>query len=855
MKKHNPSPPRFSLWLFQKTLQAKDYDYALGDLIETYGYMLIENGDHKARRWFRREVWKSLPGFLKNSLYWKIAMFKNYLKITLRNIRSQKGYSFINIVGLSIGIAIFLLISSYVKNELSFDTFHADLDRIYQVGSAENNGSPVPMAPLLMQNIPEIQQTVRMRNNFHSSLFRYKGGFTNLEESYFVDQEIFEVFTFPVIKGQVETALKEPFSLVLTESSAQRIFGSEEPLGKVVNYDNRQDFTVTAVVKDVPENSSISFDALFSIEALDDITNESVSWGHWSTQTYLLFPEDHESKALEGKIREFLHGLYKDQWGLSQERIDTMAFSLRPFRDHYFDKHRGGRYRHGSLQNVYIFTFMAFIILVIAGINFVNLTTARAGVRANEVGVRKVLGSYKSQLMKQFLFESILMSLSAAGIAVLLVILFKPQFYTLIGKELEFELFSRASHFGLIFLGAVGLGVLSGIYPSLYLTAFKPVDILSGRKVRGVRGASFRKALTVFQFSMSILLIVGTLTVTRQLRYINGLDLGFDKNHLIWMDMNENIRSQVDVFKGKLLANPNITQVAASRFTEPGVPSAWTFRDEEGKVLKCSIFLADSDYLETMGLTLVDGQNFSATLSQPEVGAVLLNESAVQEFGMESPLGKLIGTDRPYVIVGVLKDFYFRSLHTPIEPLAVAYDPSTCNKINIRISSPNVSETLAFIGETWAELSPEHPFVFNFYDESFEQLYLSEKRFQKIFLNFAGLAIFVACLGLFGLASYMAEKRTKEIGIRKVMGASDKGIVLLLSKEFAKWVLVANLVAWPVAWLGMNMWLQNFAYRIHMNVWGLLASGCAALLIAILTISFQALRAAAADPVDSLRYE
>jgi len=855
VKKQDSAPPRFSLWLFKRTVQAKDYDYALGDLIETYEYMSREEGVQKARRWFRREIWKSLPGFLKNSLYWRSAMFKNYFLITLRNIRRQKGYSFINIVGLSIGIAIFLLIISYVKNELSFDSFHSNLARIYLIGTADNNGTPVPMSALLEQNIPEIQQSVRMRNNYHSTLFRYKGGFANLEESYYVDQEIFELFSFPVVKGEVETALTQPFSLVLTENSAERIFGSEDPLGKVVNYDNRQDFTVTAIVKDVPKNSSISFDALFSIEALDDVTEESVSWTHWSTQTYLLFPEDHDYRALETKIREFLHGMYKEQWRMSQERIDAMAFSLRPFRDHYFDRARGGRYRHGSRQNVYIFGFVAFIILLIACINFINLTTARAGIRANEVGVKKVLGSHKSQLMKQFLFESILMSFVAAGLSVLLIALFRSRFYTLIGKELEFALFSSAAHFGYIAIGAVGLGILSGLYPSLYLTAFKPVDILNGNKVRGVRGSVFRKTLTVFQFAMSILLIVGTLTVSRQLRYMNNLDLGFEKDHLLWLDLNTTLRSQVDVFKNQLLANPNIKSVAASRFTEPGVQSTWTFRDEEGKTVRSNIFLADDDYMGTMGLALLEGQDFSPTMSQQETGAVLLNERAVQAFGMESPLGRLIGTDRPYAVVGVFKDFYFRSLHTPIEPLVIAYDPPTCNKINIRISSPNIPETLAFIGVVWTELSPEHPFVYNFYDESFEQLYLGEKRFQEIFLNFAALAIFVACLGLFGLASFLAEKRTKEIGIRKVMGASDKGIVLLLSKEFAKWVLVANIVAWPVAWLGMNMWLQNFAYRIHMNVWILLAAGGSALLIALLTVSFQALKAAAADPVESLRYE
>lgn len=659
------------------------------------------------------------------------------------------------------------------------------------------------------------------------------------------------MFTFPVVKGDDATPLKDPFSIVLTESEAQRIFRAEDPIGKIINYDNQKDFTVTAVVKDLPQNSSIHFDALFSFNSLDKVTEENVSWGHWSSQTYLLFPEEHENKAVEEKIRQFLHEMYATQWGMDQQSIDRTVFSLRPMKDLYFDKFRGGRFKHGSMQNVYIFTLIAFIILIIACINFINLTTARASIRANEVGVRKVLGSHKNQLIKQFLSESIILSSVATGFACIFVELLKPIFYDLVGKKLEVEFFGSASFISLLIGGAVLIGILSGFYPALYLASFRPVEVLSGKIVKGSKGATYRKALTVFQFTMSVVLIIGTITISRQLGFINNKDLGFDKEHLLWFDMSNSIKNKIDVFRDKLLAYPGIERFSTSSFTKPGIISQWDI-EKEGKEVRCNVFMTDADYIETMGLKIVEGRNFSWEISSDIGRAFILNETAVRELELDSPIGEKI---RGATLVGVVEDFYFRSLHHEIEPLVLFCNPRACSIVNLRISSGNISETLAHIRGAWEELSPNHPFEYHFLDESFDRLYKAEEEFQKIFFYFSALAIFIACLGLFGLASYMAEQRTKEIGIRKVLGASVSGIVALLSKQFTRWVVLANIFAWPVSYFAMNVWLENFAYRININLWTFLLAGSFALLIALLTVGYQAFKAAASNPVDSLRYE
>ncbi len=832
-----------------------DSDYALGDLWETFEHIAATEGTVKARLWFWAEVLRSLPGFVRNFFRWRTDMFINSMKLMLRNLRRQKGYSLINIAGLSLGIAVFILIMSYVANELSYNSFHTRLDRIYQIGTAENNGTPVPMADFLKQTFPEIEQAVRFRNNFHSQLFRYEGGFFKIEESYFVDPEAFDVFTFPLIRGHAETALKDPFSLVLSETEAQRIFGNADPIGKIVNYDNQKDFTVTAVIQDPPRNSSISFGALFSIEALDDVTDEDVSWGHWNCQTYLLLTKGHDPGAVEEKIRLFMHSIYTDRWGMTEDRIsENYVFSLRPMKDLYFDAFRGGRYKHGSLQNVYIFTLVALIVLVIACINFVNLTTARASVRAKEVGVRKVLGSRRSLLIKQFLGESMLLNVIATGIACLLVLLFRPLFYDLIGKELELGLFSSPVH-GLFLLAfALGLGLVSGFYPAFVLTAFRPADSLSGKTSRGVRGTAFRKTLTVFQFAMSIVLIIGMITVMRQLHFINDKDLGFDKDYLVWFEESSSIRDKADVFRQKLEAYPGVEKLSISRFTRPGITGTWDLRTEQTTV-KCTVFLTDADFVETMGLNLVEGRDFSRTMASEAGQALILNQTAARAFGLDSPIGKTLSVGNSYTIVGVLEDYHFQSLHHEIEPLALVYDPPSCNIANIRISPHDIDHTLAYIGNVWEELSPDHPFEYRFFDESYDRLYRAEENFQALFVYFSLIAVFVACLGLLGLASYMARQRTKEVGIRKVMGATVANIMVRLSRDFARVVLYANILAWPAAWIAMNLWLRNFAFRITMNLWVLLLAGSGALLIALATVGYQAFRAASADPVDALRNE
>jgi putative ABC transport system permease protein len=560
-------------------------------------------------------------------------------------------------------------------------------------------------------------------------------------------------------------------------------------------------------------------------------------------------PEMHNAAEVESKLAQFMYSRYTgyDQW--SQSRKDNVKFSLRPFKSLYFDADRGGAMLHGNIQNVTIFTAIAFFVLCIAVINFINLSTATASIRGREVGIRKVLGTSRGQLIRQFLAESVFLIFMSSMIAIILVALTKERFFGLIGKHIEFGYLVSPFVFLVFILSTVFIGLISGLYPSIYLSAFQPADVLQRKTRKGSKGRIFREALIIVQFTISIILIIGTFVVGSQLEFIRNRDLGFDKNQVLWFEANDSLQKKVNVLKAKLREHPGVEQVATSNYTKPGIRSMWgqSWKDRQ---MDLDVFLVDSDYVKTMGLDIVEGRNF---LSESDKGrAYILNESAVKEFGMDSPVGEIVGRS---TVVGVVKDFHFRSLHHEIGPLLLAYQSDTNPIVNVRISKENINQTVADIKRTFDELAPGEPFDYHFFDESFDALYQREHQFEQLFLAFSILAILIACLGLFGLAAFMAEQRTKEIGIRKVLGASAGNVALLLSKEFVKWVVLANVIAWPVAYYAMAKWLANFAYRTGIEVWVFVVSGLFALLIALVTVSTKALRAAAANPTDSLRYE
>ncbi len=841
--------PRFANWLLRKTISRKIRDRALGDFDEIFFGLIEEKGAFQARLWYWCQAIKSFPSFLYDSIYWRTSMLKNYFKITLRNIQKNRLHYFINITGLSISLAVFIFIASYVLNEVNHDGQHANRDRIYQIGTGDHNGSPGPMAELLRSQFPGILSTVRFRYNYGARNFKYQGKNYKIERAYFVDSTIFEVFTFPLLRGSPETALDSPFSIVLTKSEAYKIFGMTDPIEKILSIEG-QDLKVTAVIEDVPQNSTIQFQSLISFETLERISPKLVNnWGSYLFQTYLLLPEAHDSVEIESKLSQFMYSRYSGYDQLPQSRKDRIKFSLRPFKSLYFDADRGGAMLHGNIQNVTIFTAVAFFVLCIALINFINLSTATASVRGREVGIRKVLGTSRSQLIRQFLAESVFMIFGSAIVALVLVVLTKERFFGLIGKQIDFGYLLSPFVFLVFVISAVFIGLISGFYPAVYLSSFQPTDALQGKARRGFKGGIFRKALIIVQFTISIVLVIGTLMVGRQLEFIRNRDLGFDKNKILWFEVSSSVQKKVDVLKTRLREYPGVENVATSNYTKPGVRSMWG-QSWKDKQMDLDVFLVDHDYIETMGLEIVEGRNF---LSESDAGrAYILNESAVREFGMESPVGETITEN---TVVGVVKDFHFRSLHHEIGPLLLAYRRVANPIVNVRISTENVSQTIAGIKEAFEELSPGEPFEYHFFDESFEALYQREQKFEQLFLSFSVFAIFIACLGLFGLASFIAEQRTKEIGIRKVLGASVGNVVLLLSKEFAKWVVLANVMAWPIAYYVLARWLSNFAYRVGLEIWVFMASGLIALLIALITVSTKALKVAVANPADSLRYE
>jgi len=841
--------PKIANWILKKTISKDIQDGALGDFDEIYYGVSEEEGLFKAKLWYWSQVAKSLPSFLLDSVHWRVGMLKNYLKITLRNIQKNKIHYFINITGFSIGLIVFIFIASYVLNEVNHDGFHENRDRIYQIGTGWHNGTPGPMAELLRDRFPEVLSTVRFRYNYGEKNFKYQGKNYKIEHAYFVDPTVFEVFSFPVLQGNPDTALDSPFNVVLTKSEAEKIFGEKDPIGKVLNIEGL-DANVTAVIDDVPQNSTIQFRALISFQTLDRISPGLINnVNSLLFQTYLLFPENHDPVEIESKLSQFLYSQYDgyDQW--PQSLRDRLKFSLRSLKSLYFDRDRGGSMIHGNIQNVYIFSAVALFVLCIAVINFINLSTATASVRAKEVGMRKVLGSSRSQLLKQFLSESVFLVFGASILACILVNLLRSRFFELIGKQIDFGYLLNPLIL-LVFVSSVVLiGLISGIYPAIYLSSFQAAHVLQGRSQKGTKGGLFRKALIIVQFTVSIVLIVGTLMVGRQMDYIRNRDLGFDKNQVLWFEINDSLRNKTEVLKTKLREHSNIQSVATSNYTKPGIRSMWGQTWDE-KQLDIDVFLVDPDYIETMGLKIVGGRNFLRESDRNR--AYILNESAVRVFGMDSPVGEIVSRN---TVVGVVKDFHFRSLHHEIGPLLLAYQRDANPIVNVRTSTENVSQTIAFIKKTCHELAPGFPFEYHFFDESFEALYQREQKFEKLFLFFSAFAIFIACLGLFGLVSFMADQRTKEIGIRKVLGASVENVVLLLIKEFTKWVVLANVIAWPIAYFAMTRWLQNFAYRINTEVWMFLVSGSIALVIALLTVSVKAIKAAISNPADSLRYE
>ena len=792
-------------------------------------------------------------------------MIKNYLKIALRNLIKHKAFSLINISGLAIGMACCLLIIIFVQDELRYDRFHDKSDRIYRMTSEWNQRGVIANYPLIFSGVPpilqnefsEVQNFVRFDPRLNVLISSGDKKFYE-ERLFYTDASVFEVFTFPLLKGDPKTALKEPYSIVLTENMAEKYFSGEDPMGQTLSIDNEHDYRIMGILKEIPRNSHIKFDFLASMATLEAQDSRYGKLWAWNCYTYLLLPEGYSYLDLERKFPDFIRR------HRGEKAVEAYTFSLQPLTSIHLHSHLGSEIEpNGDIRYVYIFSAIAFFILLIACINFMNLSTARSANRAKEVGVRKVLGADRIRLTKQFLGESLFLSLMALPVAVALVELFLPAFNALTGKDLRIDYFGNS----VVFIGLIGIllivGILSGSYPAFFLSTFRPAEVLKGKLKAGSGSTLFRKVLVVVQFSISIVLIAGTIIIFNQLDFIRNKKLGFDKEQVVVLPVSRSgIGQNFEAFKTELLQNPSVESVCGSTSLPSLLPTRSVFIPEgveEGERLTLRNVLVDYDFIKTFGMEIIEGRDFSRDFATDTKEAFIVNEAAVKEFGWDSALGKrLIDLEGPRgLVIGMVKDFHFRSKHQKIEPLILSLLPSSrfVYFVSVKIRSSNISETLAFLKRKWNSFSPGWPFEYFFLDDNFNRLYKSEDRLRQVFLTFTFLAIFIACLGLFGLAAFTAEQRTKEIGIRKVLGASVPGVVLLLSKEFIKWVLAANVIAWPVAYFAMGRWLENFAYRISLG-WGVFVAAAGLTLgIALFTVGFQAAKAALANPSDALRYE
>ncbi len=788
-------------------------------------------------------------------------MLKSYLRIALRTLRRQPGYTALNVTGLAVGVACCLFLLLYVRDELSYDRFHEDADAIYRVNmvvpqvDATIGVTPNIVAPLLTREFPEVRASTRVEP--HGGLVRAGDRVFDDNDFYFVDSTFFDVFTFPLLAGDARTALNRPYTVVLTESTAEKFFGDADPIGRTLTRNNDEEYEVTGVVADVPATSHFTFDFLASFASREQWANEET----WSSANFFTFVRTTSPEAgtgLQAKIDALVERL-------RAEGEEPRILALQPLTA----IHLGTEVAYdldatGDITYVYGFATVALLILLIACINYMNLATARSAQRAKEVGLRKSLGAFRGQLIRQFYSESAVLTFGGLVLALALVGLGLPWFNALSGKALTFGTLASPGIVALIVGIFVVVSVVAGSYPAFYLSNFQPARVLRGR-VRVGRGASWlRQGLVVLQFGISAFLIAGTLVVTSQLRHMNAQNLGFDKEHLVILPLSDSIlQEQYPAMEAALRQNPAVAAVTAINQI-PG-QLGWTSGFHAEGLAEADEFLikglpADAAVTDGLGLTLVAGRGFPATPPAPDSAnyQFVLNETAVQRLGWtpDEAIGRRVAVDARWGdVIGVAQDFHFRSLQEAIEPLAIWYQPDQVFHLAVRLAPGDTRAALDGLEAVWGRFAAHRPFSYRFLDDVYDRLYRNERQLGQIISVFAFLAIFVACLGLFGLASFTAERRTKEIGVRKVLGASVPNLVALLTKDFVVLVLVAFAVAVPVAWLATSRWLEGFAYRIEVGPGVFLGAGAVVLTIALVTVGGQAFRAATTDPVKALRYE
>ena len=865
--KNRQHPSQIAEFLLRRVLPEREQHDLLGDYAESFQEIAENKGGFIAGLWYWMQIFSLIPRSVWNSVKWSIVMIHNYLKIAFRNLKRHKGYSFINIFGLAMGIACCLVILMHIRFESSYDNYHQDAERVYRIGidiytpAFKRTFALVSYfeAPYLKENFPQVEAVTRFRNI--SGILVRRGDRRFYEtDVVMADNDIFHVLTFPFRQGDPETALIRPGTVVVSESVGRKYFGDESPMGQTILVGDRERI-ITGVMADSPKNTHLKFGLIASM-----IGNEAPEWArqHWSLNvfyTYVKFRPDVDTQGLLPKIES---GANTHRTIKAGERY---TYFLQPLRDIHLHSHIAGEFEPpGNPTYLFIFGVIAGFILIIAGINYINLSTARSATRTREVGMRKIVGAHPKQLIVQFLGESLTATLLAVFLACLIVIAFLPFYQSLTGIQYTLKDLMQLDF--LIFLIGIVLfsGVIAGCYPAFYLSVFGPIAVLKGRQGARLAGNKLRRALVVGQFVVSFILIAGTIVVSRQINYMKNKSLGFEKEQKVVIPLRsvENIREHFEAVKTEFLKYSGITGAAVSS----GVPGRLAqgahvhlVGEAEDMGQWMYYLFVDTDFLREYGITLAAGRSFQKELVSDQGSSFIVNETAVNKFGWgdsADALGKILWSGyggEQGQIVGVVKDFHFFGLQQEIGPMVINIRPDLYRFLTLTLSTENIEQAVSSMKNTWASLFPGIPFDYFFLDNYFDRFYRNEEKVAALVRMFAMLAITIACLGILGLTAYTTERRKKEVGIRKAIGASAADIAALLTGEFMKWIVFAELVALPIAYAIFHKWLYGFAYRVGFSLWFFLVPSILMLGLAALTVSYLTLKAATANPVDSLRYE
>ena len=869
-------PPRWANWLLERFSPSHTREEVQGDLQELYSFWIQKEGLPKARQRYIWTVLRLLRPFARKAVTQKdvppslfhFGMIRNYFKIAWRTLLNQWQYSLVNITGLAVGMVCCIFILLYVHDELSYDQYHEGADRIYRIIRDDINTAgqlqpcattPRAMALSMYNDLPEVEAA--------AVLFQCRQMVMQYEDKQFYENRVFEAdsnlfqgFTFPFVMGSPKEALATPQSILITESTARKYFGAEDPIGKPIQSE-QMDYFVTGVLKDVPNNSHFRFDMLIPLRTVEERFN--TTWGPPNFYTYVKLKESVDPASFETKFVDYANSKY--------ERRPLDRFHMQALLDiHQHSKLKGELEPNGDAALIRILTTIALFVIFMAGINYINLGTARSTKRAKEVGIRKTSGAMQKALIFQFLTESMLVALLAFVLSVFLIVLLHPAFNQLAGKELEIfqpELWPVWLSLGGL---AVAIGLIAGLYPAVYLSSFNPVQVLKGNNMKGAGGAAWlRKSLVCLQFTISICLIIGTTVVVSQMHYIGNKNPGFDREHVIVVPNARQLNNR-QVMEQRIAQLSGVKKVGASTASDVGAAN-WTgdIRTEGAQADRSiHFFQVNYDYLDALGIRLLEGRQFSPEFPADTVNTLILNEASVRDLNLTDPVGQNLIWEMSSLdtilyasIVGVVSDFHFASFHEPIKPLAFLIrndffvQEDFTSRLFIKITGGDPYETVRQVEAIWKEFVPQRPFSYTFLDDNFENLHAAEERFKTLFSCLTGLGIFIVCLGLFALIAFVTEQRTKEIGIRKVLGASVISIVVMINKDFIKLVMVALVIATPIAFYFMNRWLEDFAYRITLAWWMFALAGIIALGVAMVATGYQSIKASLINPVDSLRSE